>query len=60
MEMETVDRNDYYVSLGRQIKIYRENKCVHYNSQKPDFESSTPTAKIVNSHNDIKNEVLPS
>ena len=58
MEMETVDRNDYYVSLEDQIKIYRGNKHAHYNCQKPDFENAipSPAVKNVNSHNDIKND----
>ena len=56
--METVDINDYYVSLGDQIKIYWENKRAHYNCQKPDFENTipSPAVKSVNSHNDIKND----
>ena len=58
VEMETADRNDYYVSLEDQTKISRENKRAHYNCQKPDFENVilSPAVKIVNSHNDIKND----
>ena len=54
MEMETVIRNDYYVSLEDQIKIF--------NCHKSDFENVTisPFAKnVINTHDDNKTSLIP-
>ena len=58
-EMESVDRNDYYVSFKDQIKIYRENNRAKFNCDKLDVENVniSPVIKnVINTDGDITND----
>ena len=57
-EMELVDRNDYYVSLEDQIKIYRENNRAKFNCDKLDgnVKISPVIKNVINTDGDIIND----
>ena len=54
-EMELVDRNDYYVSLEDQIKIYRENNRAKFNCDKLDV-GNVKISPVIKNDSDITND----